>query len=198
MSLETAEQSLRERGFTVRRFETGGQAAQYLEETLHGCTIGFGGSRTAEELGLFERLGRDNTVFWHWKQDFDEACRSAAGARVYITSANALAETGELINIDGYGNRVSATAYGPERVIFVLGKNKLAPTFEQALRRARNVAGPLNARRLHKKTPCATGPLRCYDCRSPERCCRALMVLWGRPTAIGEAEVLLVNEELGF
>lgn len=198
MSMETAAQSLRGRGFAVRRFDTGEQAAQYLEQTLHGCTIGFGGSRTAEQLGLFERLGHSNTVFWHWKQDFDAACTGAAGARVYITSANALAETGELVNIDGYGNRVSATAYGPERVIFVIGKNKLAPDLEQAIRRARNVAAPLNARRLHKNTPCAAGPLRCYDCRSPERCCRALMVLWGRPTAIGEAEVLLIDEELGF
>lgn len=198
MSMEKAAQSLQGRGFTVHRFDTGEQAAQYLEQSLHGCTIGFGGSRTAEQLGLFERLGRDNTVFWHWKQELDTACENAAGARVYISSVNALAETGELINIDGYGNRVSATAYGPERVIFVVGKNKLAPDFEQALWRARNVAAPLNARRLHKNTPCATGPLRCYDCRSPERCCRALMVLWGKPTAVGEAEVLLVDEELGF
>ena len=151
--MQTVMENLRRRGYTVRYFERGEAAADYLQQTLSGCEIGFGGSRTAEQLGLFERLGENNTVFWHWKQEFDAACAAAGRAQVYITSVNGLAETGELINIDGYGNRVAATSYGPDRVIFVVGKNKLAPTFEQALWRARNIAAPLNVRRLKKKAP---------------------------------------------
>ena len=110
----------------------------------------------------------------------------------------ALAETGELINIDGTGNRVASTIFGHEEVYFIVGVNKLAPDYDAALWRARNVASPKNARRLGKKTPCAVRGDKCYDCKSPERICRALAVLWERPTGIGRAEVVLVNEPLGY
>ena len=118
-------------------------------------------------------------------------------AEHYITSVNGLAETGELINIDGTGNRVASTLYGHKKVWFVVGRNKLAPTYEEALWRARNIAAPKNARRLKRKTPCAVKADRCYDCKSPERICRGLVVLW---EAIGsmEMEVVLVDEALGY
>ena len=103
--------------------------------------------------------------------------KDAMTADVYVSSANALAESGEIINIDGRGNRVAGTLYGAERLYLVIGKNKLAPTFEDALWRARNIAAPKNAKRLGVKTPCAIRGDHCYDCSSPERICRGLVVL---------------------
>ena len=79
-----------------------------------------------------------------------------------------------------------------------MGRNKLAPDYDGALWRARNIASPKNAQRLNKKTPCAARGDRCYDCRSPERICRALAVLWEKPTGISRAEVVLIDQELGF
>lgn len=121
----------------------------------------------------------------------------AEAAQVYITSANGLAETGEIINIDGAGNRVASTLYGHRKVYFIIGRNKLAPTYDEALWRARNIAAPKNARRLDRKTPCAIKGDRCYDCKSPERICRGLVVLWGPMLGI-DTEVILVDEELGL
>ena len=122
----------------------------------------------------------------------------AAASSVYLTSVNGLAETGELINIDGTGNRVASTIFGHEEVYFLVGSNKIAPDYDAALWRARNVASPKNAQRLGKKTPCAVRGDKCYDCKSPERICRALAVLWEKPTGIGRAEVVLIDEPLGY
>lgn len=118
-------------------------------------------------------------------------------AQIYITSANGLAETGEIINIDGSGNRVAATLYSKEKVYFVIGRNKLAPNFDEALWRARNIASPKNAQRMGLKTPCAVKGDRCYNCTSPDRICRGLVVLW-EPTFGAPTEVLLVDEDLGL
>ena len=102
------------------------------------------------------------------------------------------------MNIDGTGNRVAAALYGHERVIYVVGKNKLAPTLEEAIARARSIAAPMNARRLQKKTPCALAePMRCHDCRSPERICNGLTVL-ARPMGGTPTEVLIIGETLGY
>ena len=102
-----------------------------------------------------------------------------------------------MINIDGFGNRVASTLYGHEKVYLVIGCNKLAPTYEEALWRARNIAGPKNAQRKQMKTPCAAKGDRCYDCKSPERICRGMVTLWG-PMLGMETEVVLVNEALGY
>ena len=190
--------SLEARGYMVRVFSTGKEAADYLDAAVDGTSVGFGGSATLDALGLYERLGTHNQVVWHWKQeDKDAARREAMTTGVYLTSVNALAETGELVNIDGAGNRAAATLFGHEKVFYVIGRNKLAPTYEEAVWRARNIAAPQRARQLGKKTPCAVKCDRCYDCKSPDRVCRGLVTLWG-PMMGMEAEVLLVDEELGL
>lgn len=197
-TFDTVKKSLEERGFAVRTFASGAEAAAYLDGAIDGKTVGFGGSVTLDQLGLYDVLGKHNTVVWHWRsEDKAAARREAMTADVYITSANGLAETGEILNIDGAGNRVAATLFGHEKVYFVIGRNKLAPTYDEALWRARNIASPQNARRLGKKTPCAVKGDRCYDCKSPERICRGLVTLWG-PMLGMEAEVLLVDEDLGL
>jgi L-lactate utilization protein LutB len=198
MSLETTKKNLEERGFIVRTFAAAAEAADYLDGAIDGTTVGFGGSITLQQMGLKERLESHNDVAWHWT-DGPEARVKAAHAQVYISSVNGLAETGELINIDGAGNRVAATLYGHQRIYFVVGRNKLAPTYEEALWRARNIAAPKNAQRLGSKTPCAVKGDRCYDCKSPGRICRGLTVLWGPMMGMEQTtEVLLIDEDLGY
>ena len=198
MNFDRVEQALTRARFHCHRFATGQDAAQWLAAECSGKTVGIGGSMTAKAMKLEELLPRTSTVYWHWLTPGPETLANAATAQVYLTSVNALAETGELINIDGTGNRVASTIFGHEEVYFIVGVNKLAPDYDAALWRARNVASPKNARRLGKKTPCAVRGDKCYDCKSPERICRALAVLWERPTGIGRAEVVLVNEPLGY
>lgn len=188
--------NLEARGFTVNTFATGAEAAGYLDSVIDGRSVGFGGSVTLQELGLYDRLASHNEVHWHWANGPAER-DAAMGAQVYISSANGLAETGEIVNIDGAGNRVAATLYGHQKVYFVIGRNKLAPTYDEALWRARNIAAPKNAQRLGRKTPCAVKGDRCYDCKSPDRICRGLAVLW-EPMMGMEMEVILVDEDLGF
>ena len=193
--LEKLKQNLAARGYRCTVVESGQQAVEYLTQSLKGRTIGFGGSVTVRELGLYEALARDNACYWHWEQ---ADTGQAAGAQVYISSLNAVAETGELVNIDGAGNRVASGLYGHEKVIFVLGTNKIAPDLEGAVWRARNIAAPKNAQRLHKKTPCAAKADRCYDCRSPERICSAMVLYWQRPTYIPDMELVIVRQALGY
>lgn len=150
---------------------------------------------------MFERLSAHNEVISHWHLppgvDKMERMKEAGRAQIFLTSANALAETGEIVNIDGVGNRVSSTLFGHEKVYFIIGKNKLVPTYDDAIWRARNIAAPKNAQHRKRKTPCAVNADRCYDCNSPERVCRALVVLWGSVTGC-QTEIVLVNEDLGM
>ena len=146
-------------------------------------------------MGLAQRLEGHNQVAWAWTGGTHA---DAAAAQVYLTSVNGLAETGEIINIDGTGNRVASTIFGHEEVYFIVGRNKLAPDYDGALWRARNIASPKNAQRLARKTPCAVKGDKCYDCSSPERICRALTVLWEAPNGIGRSEVVLIDQDLGF
>lgn len=189
--------NLKERGYTVRQFATGAEAAAYLNEAVDGVSVGIGGSSTIKDLGLYESLGAHNTVVWHWMQEAGPARKAAMQTDVYLTSVNALAETGEMVNIDGAGNRVSSTLFGHKKVYYLIGRNKLAENYEQAVWRARNIAAPQRAKQLNAKTPCAENADRCYDCKSPGRICRGLVTLWG-PMMAMEAEVLLIDEDLGL
>lgn len=198
ISIEETVKNLKSRGFDASCFESGKEAVDYIISQLSGETVGFGGSMTLEALGLYERLNENNKVFWHWREKSEETYKKAADAEVYITSANAIAQTGEIINIDGSGNRVVNTLYGKKRVYIIVGKNKLAEDYDTALWRARNIASPLNARRLNKNTPCVKGELKCYDCKSPDRICKGLVVLWNKMNGTEKAEVIIINEELGY
>lgn len=193
--MERVRKNLEERGFQTSCFATAKEAADYLDAQIDGATVGIGGSMTIQAMGLSERLSKHNEVIWHWEGG---ELRRAMLADVYLTSVNGLAETGEIVNIDGNCNREAASMFGPKRVYYVVGINKIAPDFEKALWRARNVAAPKNAQRLGKKTPCAVKADRCYDCKSPERICRGLSVLWRKPTGFEQAEVVLIEEELGM
>lgn len=196
--LEKTGKNLEGRGFRVHRFASGAEAAEFLVQTLHGTSIGIGGSVTIDTLGVYDRLCGSNEVFWHWKNHAPETRERAGKAETYLCSANGVSENGEIVNIDGFGNRVAGTIYGPERVFLVVGRNKIAPDLNGAIDRARNIAAPLNARRLNRHTPCAVGEPRCHDCRSPEKVCGVMTVFFMPPTSIKEFHVILVNEDLGY
>ena len=201
MDFSRVKENLEKRGFAVRVFSAAEEAAAYLNREIDGKSVAFGGSVTLQEMGLGESLAAHNDLCWHWQPRADmtaaESLARAQSAEVYLTSVNGLAETGEIINIDGSGNRVAATLSGHKKVFFVVGRNKLAPDYESALWRARNIAAPKNAQRLKRRTPCAVRADRCYDCDSPDRICRGLVVLW-RNMFSCEAEVVLIDQELGY
>ena len=181
MQLDTAVKNLTNHGFSVRVFKTQQEAVSAISQELSGRTMGFGGSVTLQELGLFE------------------AREEAASAQVYMTSANAISETGEIVNIDGTGNRVAAMLYGHEALYIIAGTSKLTPDLPSAIERARNIAAPLNARRLSCKTPCALSePMRCHDCGSPDRICNGFVTLARPCGGIGKTHVILIEEKLGY
>ena len=105
-------------------------------------------------------------------------------------------EDGEIVNIDGTSNRISASSFGPQDVYFVVGRNKVTDNLHEAIDRARNVAAPLNAKRLNKKTPCVID-LKCHDCKGPERICRNMQILFKAPSGC-KYHVIIINEDLGY
>ncbi len=193
--------NLEKLGYKVLMFKDREDASSYLDSVIDGRTVGFGGSVTLDEMGIYDRLSKHNTVYWHWKLGDGDTIESvrmkAKDAAIYLSSVNGISEQGEIINIDGACNRVASTLYGHEKVFFVLGENKVAEDFDSALYRARNIAAPKNAKSKGAKTPCAVKADKCYNCNSPGRICRSLNVLWECPMG-GDYTVILIHENLGF
>lgn len=184
-------------GFTTQLFSTKEEARDYLVNALQNQTIGFGGSVTLKEMGLYEALQQNNAVVWHNKVPARDVRRLANCANIYITSANAVTESGEIVNIDGTGNRVAMTAFGPETCYYVIGKNKITQNVNDAIYRAKNIAAPLNAKRLHAKTPCAIKADKCYDCKGPDRICRITAIIDRAPMG-KKCEIIFIDQALGL
>lgn len=200
MNMEKTIESLQRNGYAVSVFETASEAADYLDREIDGKTVGFGGSVTLQDLGIYDKLATHNKCYWHWPKSgsaVPEVIKAAAAADVYLTSVNGLSENGEMVNIDGTGNRVASTLYGHEKVYFVVGANKIAADLTAAIDRARNVASPLNAKRLGRNTPCAVKGDKCYDCNSPERICNGMVIHFKKMGSCA-MEVVLVKENLGY
>ena len=172
--------------------------ARALELIPEGSTIAMGGAMSAHEIGLVQAVKEGNYNFIDRDKEPDPraAMLAAYDADVFLASANAITEDGILINIDGNSNRVSAIAQGPRKVVFIVGMNKVCDDVDGAMKRARNVAAPINAQRFGLSTPCAkTGS--CFDCKSPDTiCCQFLMTRFSRHE--GRIHVVLVNDNLGF
>lgn len=188
-------------GYTAKVFSTGAEAKAYLLSTIPQTdTVGVGGSMTVQELGLAQALReRGQQVFWHWGVPADqvnEMRRLASTADTYLCSANAILTDGRIVNIDGFGNRLAATLYGPKKVYMIIGENKLVDTLDAAMDRIKNVSCPQNAKRLQLKTPCAVLG-HCTDCSSPDRMCHATVILDRKPNS-HPMEILLVAESLGY
>lgn len=186
------EKNFKTRGFGFSVFESKKSASEYITQICKNKTVGFGGSMTLYEMGIFEKMKENNIdVHWHWK---DEPIYM--DGEIYITSANGISKGGEIVNIDGACNRVAATLYNTKRCIIVAGTNKLTPDLQSAIERAKNIAAPLNAKRLNKNVPCVkTG--KCEDCKSKERICRAMTILMMPPSKM-ECEIIIICEDLGY
>ena len=169
-----------------------------LELIPAGSTVTMGGGMSVHEIGLPAALeaGSYNFIDRDKFEDRRQAMLLAYDADVFLTSTNAMTKDGVLVNIDGNANRVSAIAQGPKKVLFIVGLNKVCGDLDGAMKRARNVAAPINAQRFGLDTPCAkTGA--CFDCKSPDTiCCQFLITRYSLHK--GRIQVILVNDDLGF
>ena len=182
---------------------TGEEAVKKVSELIaDGSTVTWGGTATVRDLGIpamlknrgtLQVLDRDEVETPEEKQ---EMYLKAFSADVYLTSANAISEDGVIVNIDGNGNRIAAISWGPKRVIFVIGLNKMAQTVEAALARARGIASPINSQRFEMNTPCKLDG-KCHNCNSPESICSYVHFLRNSRGG-GRHIVVLVGENLGY
>ncbi len=172
-----------------------------LELIPEGSSISWGGSLSAQEIGLKDAVCQGNYVIYNrdtakTPEEKRKVELQAYDCDFFLSSANAITEDGMIINIDGHANRVSCIAQGPRNVLMIVGMNKVAKNVDAAMSRARNEAAPINAQRFNLNTPCCkTGA--CFDCKSPETiCCQILITRFSKDA--GRIKVILVNEELGF
>ena len=197
----------------IKALSSKGYSAQYVatrEDALRevmalipeGASVGIPGSVTIREIGALESLKqRGNMVFHHWdpsltSEEKPKRLRDENEADVFLTGTNALTQDGMFVNIDGVGNRVSGMAWGTNRLVFVVGINKIVKDLPSAIQRVRDEATPPNAIRLNIDTPCSkTG--HCMNCNVPQRVCRALLIL-ERATMGRESHVIIVGEPLGY
>ena len=163
-----------------------------------GSSVTMGGSVSAAEIGLVDAVKNGNYEFIdrNTAEDKRKAALAAYDVDFFLASCNAMTEDGVLVNIDGNSNRVSAIAHGPRKVLFIVGMNKICKDADMAMKRARNVAAPINAQRFGLQTPCTkTG--QCMDCKSPDTiCCQFLITRYSRHS--DRIYVILVNDNLGF
>lgn len=172
-----------------------------LELIPEGATIGWGGVLSAQQIGLldavrsqrYHAIDRDSC---RTSEEREQAMKDAMFADVFLTGANGLSLDGQMVNIDGTGNRVAAIIYGPKQVIVIAGMNKVCDSLEQAVKRARQVAAPLNMQRFMKDTPCAaTG--KCGDCKS-EGCICNQIVITRHCRPAGRIRFIIVGEDIGL
>lgn len=194
-------EAMKKRGFEAYYVSTAEEAREKALELIHeNSVVSWGGSMTIDEIGLkqavidrgYKVINRDEAES---PEERMELMRKALTCDVFLMSANAVSEDGQLVNIDGNGNRVAALCYGPKEVIVVAGMNKVAGNLEEAYARARKFAAPVNAQRFNLATPCGKTGL-CADCLSPECICSQIVVT--RRSSGGRIKVILVGEELGF
>jgi hypothetical protein len=177
-------------------------AEEVLTRIPDGATVGMGGSVTLIQIGLLDALSKKKVnlirPFQQGKNadEILELVRKCFASDIFLTSTNAITEDGKLYNVDASGNRVGAMFIGPKKVIVVSGVNKIVEDVEAAEKRVKGWAGPQNAKRLNRKTPCAETGV-CSDCSSPDRICNIYVTLGKKPSRT-EVAVILVGENLGI
>ena len=195
---------------TLQGNNINGYLAESKEEVINiiegiineGSSVSVGGSMTLSELGIIEYLRSGRYEFLdRYKAglsvaDMEEIFKKSFFADAYFTSTNAITEDGELYNVDGNGNRVAAMMYGPKKVIIITGSNKIVKNMDEAIKRVKEIAAPLNAKRLNKKTPC-TKVGHCMDCKSPERICNEYTVI-KKQRDKDRMHVIFINENMGY
>ena len=205
IDIEKTIKALERNKFVVHYFETGAEAISYLKGRIQNKRVAIGDSHTLLELKVHDVLAQVNDDITDIQrplpgESFRDTALRTMGRDVFLTSVNALAQTGEMVNIDGTGNRVAASLFGSQEVFFVLGINKITPDLASAIYRARNVATPLNSKKNKKSSlnPCSRLEEKCYDCGSPDRICNALTIYYKKMRNMQTMEVIIINESLGF
>jgi L-lactate utilization protein LutB len=201
--VDTTVEALKKHGFDAHFFPTKGEAANFIMEAAADCkTVGIAGTHTVRALEIGQMLeNKGKSVYDHWKLKVGtpeelQCRRDQMLADLFLSSANAVTMTGEIVNRDGCGNRINSMTFGPGKVIIVVGRNKIVPDLDAAFARIEETAAPLRALSLGRKTPCAaTG--HCMDCDSPERICRITSVIHRQPM-FTKILVVIVDEELGY
>lgn len=195
--------NLKKHGFGAEWVTDIASATKVIMEWVHGYeSFGFAGSDTTRELQLPELLKREGKIVYdHWQPHLtpDEILdlrKKQSQADCFFCSANAIAMTGEIVNVDGVGNRTNAMSFGPKKVVIVAGINKVTKDLTSALNRVHEIAAPMRAKSLGMDTPCAKTGI-CADCNSPQRLCRITTILHRQPMQTDVA-VLLINQNLGF
>jgi len=198
--------ALRKNGFDVMYIPNKKEVvAKVLELIPSNALVGVGGSVTVRELGLLEILkSHRNRIADHWEalhkklasEEVMKVRKLLLNSDVLLTSTNAVTEKGHLVNIDHAGQRVAAMIFGPKKVIIVAGVNKIVRDVNEALERIKNVAAPMNAKRLNKKVPCTVTGI-CSDCDSQDRICNVTTIIERRPVHT-DISVILVGEMLGY
>lgn len=195
--------NLKRRNMEAFYCPTGKNAVEKVSELIaDGSTVTWGGTATIRDLGIPQTLKNRSTLnvldrdTVETPEEKVQMYLKAFTADVYLTSANAISEDGVIVNIDGNGNRVAAISWGPKKVIFVIGLNKVAQTVEAAIARARGIASPINSQRFDINTPCRIDGT-CHNCNSPESICSYVHIL--RNSRNGNRHiVILVGEDLGY
>jgi hypothetical protein len=200
-----AVEALKKRGFKAFYVENQAQAREMtLREISPGAVVAVGGSGTIRGLNVIEDLrAKGHKVLDHWEIPYSnleesfQIRRAQQTSDVFLTSSNAITQEGQLVNIDGSGNRVNAMTFGPRKAIVVAGVNKIVPDLESAIRRIKEIAVPMNCKRLNLSPPCMAAG-KCVDCRVPQRACRVTSIIEWKPPFFSDYLVILVGENLGF
>ena len=189
---------MRQNEYNVLVCETKEQARDIIVDMCKNKSVGIGDSHTISDLGVINILKEQNEMLYAMQLDKSKENKvRSLTADIFILSANAVSfETGEMVNIDSSCNRVAPSLYGPNEVLFVIGKNKIEDNLENAVKRLKNYVAPKNSKSHDYSTPCAfTG--ECSDCTSKDRICRATVIYHKRPKQT-PTTIILVNEELGW
>jgi L-lactate utilization protein LutB len=195
--------ALQKNRFSAAYFPTAAEAAQEILKLITPAdTVGFGGSATVKEIGLLDELTkRGNTLFNHGQSGLTpeeslDIRRKELTADVFLTSTNALTLDGQLVNVDGSGNRVAAMIFGPKKVIVVVGINKVVSDTHEAYKRIQFEAAPINNKRLNRPNPCTTSGI-CMDCQGPSRICNVTTII-KKASPQTPTFIFVIGENLGF
>jgi L-lactate utilization protein LutB len=207
LRLSQTQHALEKNNFEVHVAGDGSQARDMVLKDIlpkiAPASVSWGGSLTLVETGLYEAIkneGRFKVLDTFDKniprEEMLEMRRQALLVDLFITGTNAVTETGRLVNLDMYGNRVAAIAFGPKNVVILVGRNKIVSDIEEAMFRIKEYAAPVNAMRLDKKTPCAKTS-RCEECASPDRICN-VWTITEKSLPKGRIKIVLINQGLGY
>lgn len=200
---ESVCKALRDRGFKAEAFRTGKDAVEFVMKLIkREETVGVPGSVTIREIGLMDELKQQgNTVYHHWDptltpEKLTKRFLEANGADWFVTGCNAVTQDGQLVNIDGKGNRISAMVWAPGKIIYIMGVNKICADIDSAIKRVKNEATPPNCARVNSAPPCVKAG-KCINCNSPERGCRVTAIM-DYPPFGRQCHVIMIAENLGY